>query len=61
VVEEQTIFDQIKAKGVQVITLTPVEEEAWKKALQPVYQEHGPRIGSDLVKEAQQEVENLRK
>jgi len=61
VVEEQTIFDQIKAKGVQVITLTPAEEEAWKKALQPVYQEHGPRIGSDLVKEAQQEVEKLTK
>lgn len=60
-VEDQKIFEQIKAKGVQVITLAPAELMNWKKALQIVYQEFSPKIGSDLVKEAQQEVENLSK
>ena len=57
VVEDQTVFEQIKAKGVQVITLTPEEQKNWKNALQIVYQEFSPKIGADLVKEAQQEVE----
>jgi C4-dicarboxylate-binding protein DctP len=59
--EDKSIFKQISAKGVQVITLTPAEETVWKKALQSVYQEYAPKIGSDLVKEAQLEAENLGK
>jgi C4-dicarboxylate-binding protein DctP len=59
--EEKKVFSQVAAKGVQVITLTPAEEASWKKALQLVYQEFGPKIGSDLVKEAQSEAERLSK
>jgi tripartite ATP-independent transporter DctP family solute receptor len=59
VVEDQNIFDQIKAKGCQVTVLTPAEQMAWKKALQQVYTEYGSKIGADLVKEAQDEVERL--
>ena len=61
VAEDKTIFEQIKAKGVQVVTLTPAEEATWKKALQSVYTDYGPKIGSEIVKEAQQEVERLTK
>jgi C4-dicarboxylate-binding protein DctP len=61
IVEDEKIFEQIKAKGCQVIVLTPAEQEPWKAALQLVYTEFGPKIGSDLVKEAQQEVERLTK
>jgi C4-dicarboxylate-binding protein DctP len=59
--DEKKVFAQIAAKGVQVITLTPAEELSWKKALQAVYQEFAPKIGSDLVKEAQLEAEMLSK
>ncbi len=58
VVDDEKVFDQIKAKGCQVIVLTPAEEASWKAALQPVYTEFGPKIGSDLVKEAQKEAES---
>ena len=61
IVEDEKIFDQIKAKGCQVIVLTPAEQATWKAALQPVYTEFGPKIGSDLVKEAQKEAERLGK
>jgi TRAP-type C4-dicarboxylate transport system substrate-binding protein len=57
--EDKKVFSQVAAKGVQVITLTPAEEVNWKKALQIVYQEFSPKIGADLVKEAQIEAEKL--
>ncbi len=58
---DRKVFGQIAAKGVQVITLTPAEEMSWKKALQSVYEEFSPKIGLDLVKEAQMEAEMLSK
>jgi len=39
--------------------LTQSEQQVFKKALQSVYTEFGPKIGADLVREAQQEVEKL--
>ncbi len=60
-IEDQKIFQQIAAKGVQVATLTAAERAEWKKALQVVYQEFHNEIGADLIKEAQQEVERLTK
>jgi C4-dicarboxylate-binding protein DctP len=57
IVDDEKVFDQIKAKGCQVLVLTPAEQASWKAALQPVYTEFGPKIGSDLVKEAQKEAE----
>ena len=60
-VENGTILKQLTAKGCQVYTLTPAEQAVWKKTLQPVYTEFGPKIGSDLVKEVQQEVATLEK
>jgi C4-dicarboxylate-binding protein DctP len=60
-VENETILKQLAAKGCQVYTLSPAEQAVWKKALQPVYTEFVPKIGTELVKEVQQEVERLAK
>ena len=60
-VENETIMKQLAAKGCQVYTLSPAEQFVWKKTLQPVYTEFAPKIGSDLVREVQQEVERLSK
>lgn len=57
--EDQKTLEQIAAKGVQVHMLTQSEQQVFKKALQSVYAEFSPKIGADLVREAQQEVEKL--
>ena len=57
--EDQKTLEQIAAKGVQVHMLTHAEQQAFKKPLQSVYAEFSPKIGTDLVREAQQEVERL--
>ncbi|MFB3885162.1 MAG: TRAP transporter substrate-binding protein [Thermodesulfobacteriota bacterium] len=60
-VENKKIFEQIAVKGCQVHFLSPDEQSVLKKALQPVYEEFTPKIGTNLVKESQQEVERLAK
>jgi C4-dicarboxylate-binding protein DctP len=60
-VENTSILKQLAAKGCQVYTLSPADQAVWKKALQPVYTEFLPKIGADLVKQVQQEVEELSK
>jgi C4-dicarboxylate-binding protein DctP len=60
-VENKKIFEQIAAKGCQVHYLSPDEQLVLKKTLQPVYEEFTPKIGANLVKESQQEVEKLSK
>jgi TRAP-type C4-dicarboxylate transport system substrate-binding protein len=57
--DDKQVFEQIAAKGCQVYTLTPADVVVWRKALQPVYTEFTPKIGADLVKEVQQEVEKI--
>jgi len=59
VVDDKKVFDQIKAKGCHITFLSSAEEMEWKKALQPVYTEYGPKIGLDLVQEAQKEIEKI--
>ncbi len=61
VAEDEKVFEQIKAKGCQLEVIPPADLTKWKATLQPVYTEFGPKIGSDLVKEAQREVERLSK
>jgi len=60
-VENKKIFEQIAAKGCQVDYLSPAEQLVWRKALQPVYTEFGPKVGADLLNEAQKEIEALSK
>jgi C4-dicarboxylate-binding protein DctP len=59
--DNKKVFDQIAAKGSQVHMLTATEQAAFKKALQPVYTEFTPIIGTELVTETQKEVERLSK
>lgn len=59
--DSKKVFQQIAAKGCQVHMLNPPEVTAFKKVLQPVYVEFSPKIGTELVKEAQTEVEKLSK
>jgi tripartite ATP-independent transporter DctP family solute receptor len=54
--EDQKLFEQIAAKGVQVVNLTPTEQAEWKKTVQVVHKEFESEIGSDLLKEIQQEL-----
>jgi C4-dicarboxylate-binding protein DctP len=57
--EDQKTLQEIGAKGCQVHMLNRSEQQAFRKLLQSVYTEFGPKIGSDLVRETQQEVERL--
>jgi C4-dicarboxylate-binding protein DctP len=48
--ENDEALAKIKASGkTQIITLTPAEKTAWKKALVKVHQESAGRIGKDLI------------
>jgi C4-dicarboxylate-binding protein DctP len=48
--ENDEALAKIKASGkTQIITLTPAEKTAWKKALVKVHQEAAGRIGKDLI------------
>ena len=47
----------VKASGkTAVITLTPAEAEEWRKAMFPVYEEMGPRVGKQLLTDIQKAV-----
>jgi C4-dicarboxylate-binding protein DctP len=41
------------ATGTQIITLSDEQREAWRKAMQPVWQEFEGVIGADVMKAAQ--------
>ena len=42
-----------RASGSQVITLNAEQREAWRKAMQPVWQQFAGAIGADVMKAAQ--------
>jgi C4-dicarboxylate-binding protein DctP len=44
-----------KSGKTQIIELTPAEKTAWRKALEPVYQEMAARVGQDVIDEFQKE------
>ena len=48
----------IKERGVEVTELTDEQRDAFMKATQSVYETWTPRIGEDLVKQAQEAVAN---
>ena len=48
--ENDEALAKVKASGkTQIITLSAEEKKAWKKALLKVHQEHGDKIGRDLI------------
>ena len=59
--ENQSVFKQIAEKGTTVSTLTLEQIAAFKTATAPVYDEMKSAIGADLIKSAQDEVQELSK
>ena len=57
--DDKKVMNQIKSRGCHITNLTPVDEMEWKRVLQPVYTEYGPKIGTDLVRDAQKEIERI--
>ena len=54
--ENDAALEEIRKTGkTQIITLTPEEKAAWKKALEPVAQEMQSRIGKDVIDEFRKE------
>jgi C4-dicarboxylate-binding protein DctP len=55
--ENVQAVELIRATGkTTIIQLTPDEQEAWRKAMFPVYAEMAPRVGSDLIAAIQKTV-----
>lgn len=59
--ESEARVDLIRQRGVEVTELTPEQRQAFVDATQSVYEEWAPKIGEDLVNEAQQAVANRNK
>ena len=54
--ENDDALAKVKATGkTQIITLTPDEKKAWKKAVLKVHQENEDKIGKDLIREIYKE------
>jgi len=54
--ENDDALAKVKATGkTQIITLTPDEKKAWKKATLKVHQENEDKIGKDLIREIYKE------
>ncbi len=51
-------LERIKERGVEVTDLTPEQHAAFVAATQSVYEKWTPRIGEDLVKQAQDAIAN---
>jgi C4-dicarboxylate-binding protein DctP len=54
--ENNDALEAVKKSGkTQIITLTPEEKKAWKKALVKVHKENESRVGKDLIESIYQE------
>ena len=54
--ENNDALDAVRKSGkTQIITLTPDEKKAWKKALIKVHQENESRVGKELIQEIYKE------
>ena len=54
--ENDKALAAVKATGkTEILTLTPEQKAAWKKALVPVHQEMQDRIGKDIIQEVYKE------
>jgi C4-dicarboxylate-binding protein DctP len=58
--ENDDALEEIKKSGKsQLITLTPEQKAAWRKALEPVYTEMVSRVGKDILTEFEKEVNSV--
>ncbi|EKE43334.1 hypothetical protein OCGS_2526 [Oceaniovalibus guishaninsula JLT2003] len=56
--DDQSLIDEIRSKGVNVVTLTDDEKQAFKDATASVYEDWKQKIGPDLVDAAEEAVAN---
>lgn len=55
---DQSLIEDIRGKGVEVITLTDAERQAFVDATRPVYDAWKEKIGPELVDQAEQSIAN---
>ena len=55
---DQSVIEEIKGHGVEVITLTDEERQAFVDVTRPVYDSWKEKIGPDLVDMAEQSIAN---
>ncbi|PIU49670.1 MAG: C4-dicarboxylate ABC transporter [Desulfobacterales bacterium CG07_land_8_20_14_0_80_52_14] len=53
---DDSMIKEVGAKGVNVVKLTDVEKEAFRKATRSVYDKWAKQIGADLVKKAEEAI-----
>jgi tripartite ATP-independent transporter DctP family solute receptor len=56
--DDQSLIDEIEAKGVTITRLTDEERQAFVDATRPVYEAWVPKIGEELVKQAEDSIAN---
>lgn len=56
--DDQSLVEDIRSKGVEVISLTDEERQAFVDVTRPVYEEWTETIGADLVKMAEESIAN---
>ena len=56
--DDQSLFDEIRGNGVEIISLTDEERQAFVDATRPVYDDWKERIGADFVEQAEEAVAN---
>jgi C4-dicarboxylate-binding protein DctP len=55
--ENEDALVEIKKTGkTEIISLTPAEQEQWRKAMIPIYEEMGARVGKQLILDIQKTV-----
>jgi C4-dicarboxylate-binding protein DctP len=55
--ENEDALVEIKKTGkTEIISLTPAEQEQWRKAMVPIYEEMGARVGKQLILDIQKTV-----
>jgi len=53
---DDALLKEIEANGVAVVRLSDAERDAFRKATAGVYKEWAEKIGSDLVKQAEEDI-----
>lgn len=56
--DDQSLIEEIEAKGVTITRLTDEERQAFVDATRPVYEAWIPKIGEELVKQAEDSIAN---
>lgn len=56
--DDQSLVEDIRSKGVEVISLSDEERQAFVDVTRPVYEEWTETIGADLVKMAEESIAN---